>query len=63
MKTTVPSVLSLFLLASCLTLLTSCTAREAIFLEDLIEGEAEVAEKIVEDESGQKRPQVEIVKH
>lgn len=46
-----------------LIFLCSCTAREAIFLEDLIEGEAEVAEKIIEDESGQKRPQVEIIKH
>lgn len=43
--------------------LCSCTAREAVLIKDLIEGEAQVAEKIIEDESGQQRPKVEIVKH
>lgn len=47
-----------------LFILTGCTAREAIFFDDLIEGEAQVAEKIIDDESGvSQRPKVEIVKH
>ena len=52
-----------FYIITCLTILTSCTAREAIFFDDLIEGEAQVAEKIIDDESGVQRPKVEIVKH
>jgi hypothetical protein len=50
-----------FLIASLVSLL-GCTPQEVQILDDFVEGEAQVAEKMISDTSGvQQRPQVNLI--